>query len=102
MAGLQGGDLPDVGVGGEGLESPAADVGEGELGVADDHIAVTDAALAQIPDEHRHGSPILVRADGAGGSNRSLAHLRFLRDEGGLDGDGAGGAGCVDGDLPEG
>jgi hypothetical protein len=59
--------------------------GEGELGVADDHIAVTDAALAQIPDEHRHGGRILVRVDGAGGSKRWLAHLRFLRDEGSLD-----------------
>ena len=33
---------------------------------AADHIAVLDAALAQIPDQHRHGTPILVRADGAG------------------------------------
>jgi hypothetical protein len=33
---------------------------------AADHIEVTDLALAQIPDEHRHGTPILVRADGAG------------------------------------
>lgn len=34
---------------------------------AADHIVVTDLALAQIPDEHRHGSPILISADGAGG-----------------------------------
>jgi Transposase DDE domain group 1 len=59
--------------------------GNAGANTADDHIAVTDAALAQIPDEHRYGSPILVRADGAGGSKRWLAHLRFLRDEGGLD-----------------
>ena len=33
---------------------------------AADHITVTDLALAQIPDAHRHGTPILVCADGAG------------------------------------
>ena len=44
MAGLQGGDLPDVGVGGEGLESPAADVGEGELGAGVGPFAAHDAA----------------------------------------------------------
>jgi Transposase DDE domain group 1 len=52
---------------------------------AADHISVTDAALAQIPDEHRHGTPILVRADGAGGTKAWLTHLRGLRDDGGLD-----------------
>jgi hypothetical protein len=52
---------------------------------AADHIEVTDLALAQIPDEHRHGTPILVRADGAGCSKAWLAHLRGLRDEGGPD-----------------
>src|SRR4051794_34116778 len=29
---------------------------------AADHITVLDAALAQIPDAHRHGTPILIRA----------------------------------------
>ena len=43
---------------------------------AADHIAVLDAALAQIPDVHRHGQPILIRADGAGGAKAFLAHIR--------------------------
>jgi hypothetical protein len=30
------------------------------------HIAVTDLALAQLPEKHRHGTPILISADGAG------------------------------------
>jgi hypothetical protein len=47
---------------------------------AADHIAVLDAALAQIPDQHRHGTPILVRADGAGCTREFLSHLRGLRD----------------------
>jgi len=46
---------------------------------AADHIAVVDAALAQIPDEHRHGYPILFRFDGAGASKALLAHIRALR-----------------------
>ena len=48
---------------------------------AADHIAVIDAALAQIPAEHRHGYPILIRFDGAGASKALLAHLHGLRDE---------------------
>src|SRR4051812_49854947 len=48
---------------------------------AADHIAVLDAALAQIPDQHRHGTPILVRADGAGCTREFLGHLRGLRDD---------------------
>jgi hypothetical protein len=47
---------------------------------AADHITVLDAALAQIPDAHRHGTPILVRADTAGCTREFLAHLRSLRD----------------------
>ena len=47
---------------------------------AADHITVLDAALAQIPDQHRHGTPILVRADTAGCTREFLAHLRGLRD----------------------
>jgi hypothetical protein len=35
--------------------------------------------LAQIPDVHRHGVPVLVRADGAGCSKAFLAHIRGLR-----------------------
>jgi hypothetical protein len=30
-----------------------------------DHVAVLDDALAQIPDAHRHGTPILIRSDSA-------------------------------------
>ena len=45
---------------------------------AADHIAVIDAALAQIPDEHRHGYPILFRFDGAGATKALLAHIRSL------------------------
>jgi hypothetical protein len=42
---------------------------------------VLDAALAQLPDAHRHGTPILVRADTAGCTREFLAHLRSLRDK---------------------
>jgi hypothetical protein len=59
--------------------------GNAGANTAADHITVTDAALAQIPDEHRYGSPILVRADGAGCTKAWLAHLRALREDGGLD-----------------
>lgn len=44
-----------------------------------DHIEVTDLALAQIPDEHRHGQKILIRADGAGATKDWLGHLHALR-----------------------
>jgi hypothetical protein len=47
---------------------------------AADHITVLDAALAQVPDRHRHGSPILVRADTAGCTREFLAHVRGLHD----------------------
>ena len=59
--------------------------GNATANAAEDHIAVIDEALAQIPDEHRQGTPILVRADGAGATKAWLAHLRRLRDEDGLD-----------------
>jgi hypothetical protein len=59
--------------------------GNAGANTAADHVEVIDAALAQIPDEHRYGTPILVRADGAGASKAWLAHLRGLRDEHGLD-----------------
>ena len=60
----------------------AAQLRRGNAGsnTAADHIAVLDAALAQLPDTHRHGTPILVRADGAGCTREFLAHLRGLRD----------------------
>ena len=59
--------------------------GNANANTAADHIQVTDEALAQIPDEHRHGTPILIRADGAGATKAWLAHLRSLREERGLD-----------------
>jgi len=46
-----------------------------------DHITVLDQALAQIPDEHRHGTPIMIRSDSAGSSHGFLAHLRRLREQ---------------------
>jgi hypothetical protein len=49
---------------------------------AADLIAVLDAALAQIPDEFRHGYPMLVRLDGAGASKALLAHIRSLHEHG--------------------
>ena len=47
-----------------------------------DHIAVLDDALAQIPDAHRHGQQLLVRADTAGCTHGFLAHIRSLRAHG--------------------
>ena len=41
-----------------------------------------DQALAQIPDAHRHGTDILVRADSAGSAKAFLAHVRALRKRG--------------------
>jgi hypothetical protein len=52
--------------------------GNSNANAAADHIQITDEALAQIPDEHRHGTPILIRADGAGATKAWLAHLRSL------------------------
>lgn len=46
-----------------------------------DHITILDQALAQIPDAHRHGTPILLRADAAGSTHGFLAHIRSLRDQ---------------------
>jgi Transposase DDE domain group 1 len=55
--------------------------GNAGANAASDHIAVLDAALAQIPDAHRHGHPVLVRTDTAGCSKAFLAHLRSLREQ---------------------
>lgn len=52
--------------------------GNAGANTATDHIEVLDAALAQVPDQHRHGAPIPVRADGAGATKDFLAHLRGL------------------------
>jgi hypothetical protein len=58
--------------------------GNANANTAADHITVTDEALAQIPDDHRYGTPILVRADGAGATKAWLTYLRSLREERGL------------------
>lgn len=47
-----------------------------------DHITVLDDALAQIPDQFRHGTPILIRSDSAGCTQGLLAHIRALREHG--------------------
>jgi Transposase DDE domain group 1 len=47
-----------------------------------DHITVLDAALAQIPDAYRYGTPILIRSDSAGCTYGFLAHIRSLRELG--------------------
>ncbi|MEV7864301.1 IS1380 family transposase [Streptomyces hirsutus] len=56
--------------------------GNAGANTAADHITVLDRALAQIPDAHRHGTPILIRADSAGGAKAFLAHLQTLRENG--------------------
>ncbi len=58
--------------------------GNAGANTAADHIAVTDLALAQIPDHERHGQPILIRADGAGATKGWLTHLHALRAEGAI------------------
>ncbi|MDT7614420.1 MAG: hypothetical protein QOF00_1867 [Pseudonocardiales bacterium] len=60
----------------------AAQLRKGNAGsnTAADHIEVLDAALAQLPDTHRHGTPILIRADTAGCTREFLAHIRSRRD----------------------
>ena len=65
-------------------EALAGMLREGRAGsnTAADHITVLDQALAQIPDAHRHGTPILIRTDGAGSSHGFLAHIRSLREHG--------------------
>jgi hypothetical protein len=47
-----------------------------------DHITVLDVALAQIPDAHRFGTPVLIRSDSAGCTQGFLAHIRSLRADG--------------------
>jgi hypothetical protein len=49
---------------------------------AADHVTLLDHALQQIPEQHRYGSPILVRSDSAGSSHAFLAHIRGLREQG--------------------
>lgn len=50
--------------------------------IAADHITVLDQALTQIPDQHCHGAPSLIRADTAGCTKDFLAHVRGLREKG--------------------
>jgi hypothetical protein len=59
--------------------------GNANANTAKDHIQIIDEALAQIPDTDRHGTPILVRADGAGATKAWLGHLRSLREQRGLE-----------------
>jgi hypothetical protein len=47
-----------------------------------DHIEVLEQALVQIPDQHRYGTPILIRSDSAGCTHGFLAHIRSLRKHG--------------------
>ncbi|MGW3202559.1 IS1380 family transposase [Streptomyces sp. NPDC001118] len=56
--------------------------GNAAANTAADHIGVLDAALAQIPDAHRHGTDILIRADSAGSAKAFLTHIRALRSRG--------------------
>jgi Transposase DDE domain group 1 len=61
----------------------AAQLRRGNAGsnTAADHVAVLDAALMQLPDAHRHGTPILIRADTAGCTREFLAHIRGRREQ---------------------
>ncbi|GAA3485625.1 IS1380 family transposase [Streptomyces yanii] len=56
--------------------------GNSGANTAADHVAVLDQARAQIPDAHRHGTDILVRADSAGSAKAFLAHVRDVRKRG--------------------
>ncbi|MGH3738980.1 MAG: IS1380 family transposase [Micromonosporaceae bacterium] len=47
-----------------------------------DHIEVLDAALMQVPDAHRYGTPVLIRSDSAGCTHGFLEHIRGLRQHG--------------------
>jgi hypothetical protein len=56
---------------------------EGRAGsnTTEDHITVLQRALEQIPDAHRHGTPILIRSDSAGCTRGFLAYIRSLREQ---------------------
>lgn len=54
--------------------------GNAGANTAADHIVVLDQALAQVPDQHRHGRTVLVRADTAGCTKAFLTHIRDQRD----------------------
>ncbi|GAA4551276.1 IS1380 family transposase [Pseudonocardia xishanensis] len=55
--------------------------GNAGANTAADHISVLDQALAQIPDQHRQGRKVLVRADTAGCTKAFLGHIRDQRDK---------------------
>ena len=59
---------------------PPCGVGNAGSNTAAGHIAVLDTALTQLPDAHRHGPPILVRADTAGCTREFLTHIRSMRE----------------------
>jgi hypothetical protein len=50
--------------------------GNAGANTAADHIEVLDQALAQVPDQHRHGRKMLIRADTAGCTKAFLGHVR--------------------------
>ena len=54
--------------------------GNADANTAADHVAVLDASLAQIPDAHRHGTPILVHTDTADAPRNFLAYVRAQRE----------------------
>src|SRR3954449_10636250 len=56
--------------------------GDAGSNTAADHLTVLEQALAQIPDAHRYGVPILIRTDSAGCSQAFLTHIRDLREQG--------------------
>lgn len=56
--------------------------GNAGANTASDHISVLDDALAQIPDAHRYGTDLLIRADSAGSAKAFLAHIRDLHERG--------------------
>lgn len=53
--------------------------GNAGANTAADHITVLDDALAQLPDAHRYGTEILIRADSAGAAKAFLTHIRSQR-----------------------
>lgn len=57
-------------------------IGNAGANTAADHITVLDAALAQFPDPHRHGTDLLIRTDSAGAAKAFLHHIRALRERG--------------------
>ncbi|MFJ1618592.1 MULTISPECIES: hypothetical protein [unclassified Streptomyces] len=65
-------------------EAPAGRLRPGNAGAntGSDHTAVLDDVLTQVPDAHRYGTDLLIRADCAGCARTFLAHVRSLRRRG--------------------